>query len=55
MDPISDMLTLIRNALAVKHPTVYIPFSNLKHEIAKILEREGIVEKVEKRSKRGKR
>lgn len=55
MDPISDMLTLIRNALAVKHPTVSVPFSNLKYEIAKILEKEGFVEKVEKKGKKSKR
>ena len=55
MDPISDMLTSISNALAVKHHRVDIPFSNLKYEIAKILEREGFVEKVEKKGKRQKR
>ncbi len=48
MDPISDMLTSIRNAQAVGHSTVKIPFSNIKDEIAKILEREGWIEKVEK-------
>lgn len=52
MDPISDMLTIIRNAQAVAHPAVSIPFSNLKYEIAKILEREGFVEKVEKKGRK---
>lgn len=51
MDPISDMLTSIKNALAVRHSTVSVPFSNLKYEIAKILEKEGFVEKVEKRGR----
>ncbi len=51
-DPISDMLTSIRNALIVKHSTVEIPFSNLKHEIAKILKREKLVEKIEKKGKK---
>jgi len=55
MDPISDMLTSIRNALAVKHSTVEIPFSNLKYEIAKILEKNGFIEKVEKKRKKLKR
>ncbi len=55
MDPISDMLTAIRNALIVKRPTVIIPFSDLKYGIAKILEREGFIEKVEKKGKRLKR
>lgn len=48
MDPIADMLTLIRNALAVKKETVLVPFSRMKFEIAKILEREGFIDKVEK-------
>jgi len=34
---------------------VDIPFSNLKYEIAKILEREGFIEKVEKKGKKAKR
>jgi small subunit ribosomal protein S8 len=55
MDPISDMLTSIRNALAVKHSTVVVPFSNLKYEIAKIFEKEGFVEKIEKKGRRSKR
>ena len=52
MDPISDMLTIIRNALAVKKDTVSIPFSNLKYEIAKILQKKEFVEKVEKKGKK---
>lgn len=50
-DPIADMLTRIRNAQAVLRPIVSIPFSNFKYRIAKILEREKFIEKVEKRSK----
>jgi len=45
------MLTKIRNAQAVLHPTVSITFSTLKYEIAKILERYGFIEKVEKKGK----
>ncbi len=50
-DPIADMLSRIRNAQAVSKKTVEIPFSNMKLEIAKILEREGFVQssQVEKR------
>lgn len=55
MDPISDMLSSIRNALAVRHAMVAIPFSNLKYNIAKIFEKEGFVDKVEKKGKRSKR
>jgi len=49
------MLTNIKNAQAVFHPTVDVPFSNLKYEIAKILEKKGFVEKVEKKGKKVKR
>jgi len=55
MDSISDLLNRIRNAQAVLHPKVDIPFSNLKYEIAKILEKEGFVEKVIKSGKKTKR
>lgn len=51
-DPISDMLNRIRNALMVLHPTVSIPFSKLKYEIAKILEKEDLVKKVEKKGRK---
>jgi len=52
MDPISDMLTQIRNAQAVKKETVNVPFSNLKYEIAKVLEKEGFLKKVGKQGKK---
>ena len=55
MDPISDMLAQIANAQAVRRQTVSIPFSNLKYEIAKILEKEGFVEGVEKKGKKVKK
>lgn len=46
-DPISDMLTRIRNASAVKKAEVIIPFSKIKYEISKILAAENYIEKVE--------
>ena len=55
MDPISNMLTAIRNAISVNHPTVSIPFSNLKYEIAKILEKQGFIEEVSKTGKKTKK
>jgi len=55
VDPITDILNRIRNAQAVFHQQVDIPFSNLKYEIAKILEREGFIEKVEKRGRKEKK
>lgn len=50
-DPISDMLTRIRNAGAAGNTDVDFPFSRVKYEIVKILEREGYLEKVEKKNK----
>ncbi|MBU2472998.1 30S ribosomal protein S8, partial [Patescibacteria group bacterium] len=46
VDPISDMLTRIRNAQAISNETVLVPFSNLKLNLAKILEKEGLIGKV---------
>ena len=42
-DPIADMLTRVRNAMAVGHPTVAMPSSKLKAEIARILKEEGFI------------
>lgn len=53
-DPIADMLNRIRNAQAVFHPTVSIPFSKLKYEIAKVLEKQGFIEKAEKKRRKTK-
>jgi len=55
VDPITDMLNRIRNAQAVLKETVEVPFSNLKYEIAKILEKNGFIEKVEKKGKKTKK
>jgi small subunit ribosomal protein S8 len=43
-DPISDMLTRIRNAVAAKHVRVDMPASKLKAEIARILQDEGYIQ-----------
>ena len=42
-DAIADMLTRIRNANAAKHDTVSVPASNIKKDIARILEEEGYI------------
>jgi small subunit ribosomal protein S8 len=42
-DPIADMLTRIRNALAARHERVQIPASRMKQEIARVLKEEGYV------------
>jgi small subunit ribosomal protein S8 len=43
-DPISDMLTRIRNAVSAKHARVDMPASKLKAEIARILQDEGYIQ-----------
>ena len=42
-DTIADMLTRIRNANSAKHPTVDVPASNMKKQIAQILVDEGYI------------
>lgn len=42
-DPISDMLTRIRNANDARHDTVDVPYSKVKKVIADILVAEGFV------------
>ncbi|MGH9846902.1 MAG: 30S ribosomal protein S8 [Blastocatellia bacterium] len=42
-DPISDMLTRVRNAIGARHTKVDIPASRLKIEIARILKEEGYI------------
>lgn len=54
-DPASDMLIAIKNAQAVLKETVDIPISNLRYEIAKILEKNGFIAKVEKKGKKMKK
>lgn len=42
-DPVSDMLTRIRNANMAAHAKVQMPHSKLKGEVARILKQEGYV------------
>src|SRR6266481_5934504 len=42
-DPIADMLTRVRNAMAARHAKVDVPASKLKTEIARILKEEGYI------------
>lgn len=42
-DPIADMLTRVRNALAAGHDDVVVPSSKMKVEIARILKEEGFI------------
>ncbi|MBI4803477.1 MAG: 30S ribosomal protein S8 [Elusimicrobia bacterium] len=43
MDPISNMLTSIRNAVAKNKERVDVPFSNIKASVVKLLKDEGFV------------
>ena len=52
MDPISDMLIRIKNAQRAGHDTALIPYSRLKQEIVKVLEKEKFIEKTEKRGRK---
>jgi small subunit ribosomal protein S8 len=40
-DPISDLLTRIRNAATAGQQEVFVPFSKMKSEISRILQEEG--------------
>lgn len=42
-DPIADMLTRIRNAVAIERPSVDIPSSKVKRGLADVLKREGYI------------
>ena len=54
-DPIADMLTRVRNALAARHPKVDVPASKLKSEIARILKEEGYIANFKVAEEEGKR
>jgi small subunit ribosomal protein S8 len=42
-DPISDMLTRIRNGVMARHPRVEMPHSKMKQAIAVVLREEGYI------------
>jgi small subunit ribosomal protein S8 len=42
-DPISDMLTRIRNAVRIERPQVEMPLSKVKRGLAEVLKREGYI------------
>ena len=46
-DPIADMLTRIRNAVAVGHAEVLLPSSKQKEAVARILASEGFIDRYE--------
>src|SRR6476469_4896685 len=42
-DPISDMLTRVRNALAARKAELVMPYSKFKHSLANVLLSEGFI------------
>ena len=52
-DPISDLLTRIRNAQQAEHPSVVIPASRTKERILSVLLDEGYVAGVEEKVEEG--
>jgi small subunit ribosomal protein S8 len=53
-DPISDMLTRIRNAQTARKPAVTLPSSKQKLAVAKVLEQEGYLSSVATENVEGK-
>ena len=49
-DPIADMLTRIRNANIVSHPSVEMPSSKLKVALARLLKEEGFISNYEEKT-----
>lgn len=45
-DPIADMLTRIRNAIAVNQDSINLPHSKLKAKVAEVLAEQGLIEGV---------
>jgi small subunit ribosomal protein S8 len=43
MDQIANMVTSIKNASAARLPVVCVPYSKLKHQIAEVLRKEGMI------------
>jgi small subunit ribosomal protein S8 len=48
-DPISDMLTRIRNAMTAGHESLSMPASGVKQRILEILQQEGYIEAFERK------
>jgi small subunit ribosomal protein S8 len=46
-DPIADMLTRIRNAIAVQKNEVKLPHSKMKEQVARVLKSKNLLESVE--------
>ncbi len=50
-DPIADMISTIKNGYLAKKPTVAVPYSSFKNDIAMVLLEEKYLKAVEKKNK----
>lgn len=54
MDPLGDMLNMMKNASLATKESVLVPYSNLKMAVLECLKKEGFVRDIEKRTLKGK-
>ena len=54
MDPIANMIIMMKNASAAGKESVVMPYSNLKHAIAVCLAKEGYIGEISKKTEKGK-
>lgn len=47
IDPIADMLTRIRNAIAVQKNEVVLPHSTMKEQVARVLKSQNLIDSVD--------
>jgi len=52
-DPIADFLVRLQNASRVAKTHVTLPYSQMKYSIAQVLEKEGYIGEIDKKSKKG--
>lgn len=48
VDPIADLLTRIRNAQMARNMSITLPYSKVKHEIGKVMQKNSFIAGVEK-------
>ncbi len=53
MDPISNMLIMLKNASLAKKSSISFPYSKIKNAIIACLQKEGYVGQITKKSKKG--
>lgn len=51
MDPVADMLTIVKNGYLAGKPEVLIPYSKFKLAIVKVLEKEKFIGKINKKDR----